>query len=180
MLIQVTSRKSLHVIESFLPLCHIYQIWSAAIFHGNFVTWFLFCGRFVSVSLWVGTYWAIVFVAGFPSDWMKSISSHIKNYLAWWNSQPATQFLADLIADIVRLSFSNFTGIVSKIVVSVEAIAETSISHEIPIDGLIWTDCCCYLFLCLQHSHLHTPSLPTLPTISVSYTHLTLPTSDLV
>ena len=24
-----------------------------------------------------------------------------------------------------------------------------------------------YLFLCLQHSHLHTPSLPTLPTILV-------------
>ena len=141
MLIQVTSRKSLHVIESFLPLCHIYQIWGAAIFHGNFVTWFLFCGRFVSVSSWVGTYWAIVFVAGFPSDWMKSISSHIKNYLAWWNSQPATQFLADLIPDIVRLSFSNFTGIVSKIVVSVEAIAETSISQEIPIEGLICTDC---------------------------------------
>lgn len=37
----------------------------------------------------------------------------------------ATQFLADLFADIARLIFSNFTGIVSKVVVLVEAIAET-------------------------------------------------------
>ena len=55
--------------------------------------------------------------------------------------QRATQFLADLFADIARLIFSTFTGIVSKIVVSVEVIAETSISQAIPIEGLICTDC---------------------------------------
>ena len=49
--------------------------------------------------------------------------------------------MADLFADIARLIFSNFTGIVSKIVVSVEVIAETSISQAIPIEGLIFTDC---------------------------------------